>query len=233
LVSDRKHGVQAFYCCAKDELHAPERALVDAIIAGAEDPQLVADAQRMEAVLRARQADANWADSVAGDMERHYSPGRTWDAACRVLLQFATFGDVLDVASGDGVLAAARKRLAQFSNISTVASDMHAPALAPASFDQALLLQALPYSDSPLKLFGELARVLRPHGDLVGSALAKHEYAEIVAPFGHKNLGFAQAELAKLLHAAGFEHVNVARAARERKAPHFEVLLFSAKRPAD
>ena len=42
---------------------------------------------------------------VAGDMERHYSPGRTWEALARAALPLLETGDVLDIASGDGVLA--------------------------------------------------------------------------------------------------------------------------------
>ena len=59
----------------------------------------------MAAVLAHRASDQNWADSVAGDMERHYSPGRTWEALARTALPLLETGDVLDIASGDGVLA--------------------------------------------------------------------------------------------------------------------------------
>src|SRR3546814_4944677 len=60
---------------------------------------------RVAGVLAMRAADQNWADSVAGDMERHYSPGRTWEALARSVLPLFETGDVLDIASGDGVLA--------------------------------------------------------------------------------------------------------------------------------
>ena len=56
-------------------------------------------------MLATRAADQNWADSVAGDMERHYSPGRTWEALARAALPLLEPGEVLDIASGDGVLA--------------------------------------------------------------------------------------------------------------------------------
>ena len=53
--------------------------------------------------LPARARARGWADTVAGDMERHYSPGRTWETLARSLLQLLETGDVLDIASGDGV----------------------------------------------------------------------------------------------------------------------------------
>ena len=36
-------------------------------------------------VLKARERASAWPDTVAGQMERHYSPGRTWEATARGL----------------------------------------------------------------------------------------------------------------------------------------------------
>src|SRR3546814_3836812 len=82
-----------------------QRSLWQALSAGSDDPLLRQDAMRVAGVLAMRAADQNWADSVAGDMERHYSPGRTWEALARSVLPLFETGDVLDIASGDGVLA--------------------------------------------------------------------------------------------------------------------------------
>ena len=38
-------------------------------------------------------------------MERHYSPGRTWEATARAVTKLINLGAVLDLGSGDGVLA--------------------------------------------------------------------------------------------------------------------------------
>jgi DNA-binding transcriptional ArsR family regulator/ubiquinone/menaquinone biosynthesis C-methylase UbiE len=249
LVTDRRRGVQAFYRYSADTLSHAEQALVRSIAEGADDPTLSADQDRMRQLLRAREDNSSWADSVAGDMERHYSPGRTWESVSRALLQCSQFGDVLDLASGDGVLAeliaprarsvtcidssarvanAARKRLKAFANTQVLVADMHALDLPAAHFDQALLLQALPYSDAPLQLFREVARVLKPGAQVVGSALAKHPFADIVAPFGHKNLGFTPDALTEILREAGLATPQVFVASRERKAPHFDVIIFTA-----
>lgn len=251
LVSDRRLGVQAFYRYAPAELAAPELAMLQAICQGPDDPTLQADTARMRQLLRARESNTNWADSVAGDMERHYSPGRTWEAVTHALLECCDFGDVLDIASGDGVFAeliaprsrtvrcidfservveAARKRLKRFSNTKVEVGDMHNLSLPANSFDQAMMLQALPYSESPLKLFGELARVLRPGGRVLGTALAKHMHENAVVPYGHRNLGHTIPELKSLMAAAGFGSSTVHHATRERKTPHFDILIFSATR---
>ena len=107
---------------------------------------------------------------------------------------------------------------------------MHALNLPANSFDQALLLQALPYTNQADRLFSELARVLRPGGRVLGSALGKHSFEAEVAAFGHRNLGFETVELQNFLAASGFVHISAKVVARERKAPHFDILIFSATR---
>ena len=105
LVRDRRAGVSAYYRFDDAALDPAQRALWQTLRAGTDDPLLRQDAERLPAVLATRAAEQNWADSVAGDMERHYSPGRTWEALARSALPLLEPGDVLDIASGDGVLA--------------------------------------------------------------------------------------------------------------------------------
>ncbi|MES7176578.1 metalloregulator ArsR/SmtB family transcription factor, partial [Cutibacterium acnes] len=105
LVRDRRAGVSAYYRFDEDALDPAQRALWRTLREGSDDPLLRQDAERIADVLAARAAEQNWADSVAGDMERHYSPGRTWEALARSALPLLAPGDVLDIASGDGVLA--------------------------------------------------------------------------------------------------------------------------------
>ncbi len=127
---------------------------------GSDDPLLRQDAERVAAVLAHRASDQNWADSVAGDMERHYSPGRTWRR--RTALPLLETGDVLDIASGDGVLAELvapcqalhlhryqrargcrrQRRLRRLPNVEVREGDMHALPFKDASFDLVVLMHA-------------------------------------------------------------------------------------------
>jgi ubiquinone/menaquinone biosynthesis C-methylase UbiE/DNA-binding transcriptional ArsR family regulator len=251
LVHDRRAGVSAYYRFS-DDLDGAEAALWRALREGTDDPLLRQDAERLPAVLAMRAADQNWADSVAGDMERHYSPGRTWEAMARATLPLLVPGDVLDIASGDGVLAellaphaksyvcvdaservvsAARERLKPHRNVRVFLGDMHALELADASFDLALLMQALTYSDRPAAAVAEAARLLRPGGRLVVTSLARHEHRDAVAPYGHANLGFTARELAKMAEKARLRVASCEAVTREKRTPHFEVLSMHAVKP--
>jgi ubiquinone/menaquinone biosynthesis C-methylase UbiE/DNA-binding transcriptional ArsR family regulator len=251
LVRDRRAGVSAYYRAnseGDEHMHALIRSLRESI----DDALLREDAGRLPAVLAERARDEGWADTVAGDMERHYSPGRTWETLSRSLLQLLETGDVLDIASGDGVTAellapharsmvcidaservveAATKRLANFSNVQVQHGDMHALSLDAKRVDLVLMLHALTYSEHPDKALAEASRVLRPGGRLLAVTLGKHDHRTVVEPFDHRNLGFTQAELTDLTQKAGLDVISCTRLSRERKAPHFEVISLLARKP--
>ncbi len=252
LVRDRRAGVSAYYRFAEDEMDKAQRALWSALSAGADDPLLRSDAERLPDVLAARATEQNWADSVAGDMERHYSPGRTWEALARTALPLLWPGDVLDIASGDGVLAellsphaeryvcidssqrvvnAASERLRRFENVEVIEGDMHALPFPDASFDLVVLMHALTYAEKPAKAVAEAARVLRPGGRLLLSSLARHEHRAVVEAYGHVNLGFTERELRRFAEKAGLTIANCETVTRERRPPHFEVISLTGIKP--
>ena len=252
LVRDRRAGVSAYYRFNGDGLEPGESRLWEALRDSTDDPLLRQDADRLPAILAARAADQNWADSVAGDMERHYSPGRTWEALARSTLPLLEPGDVLDVASGDGVLAellaphsrryvcvdssarvvtAARERLRRHRHVEVLEGDMQALQFPAASFDLVLLMHALTYAERPGQAVAEAARVLRPGGRLVATCLGKHEHRAAVTPYGHVNLGFSARELRKHAEKAGLEVTVCEPVTREKRPPHFEVLTLLARKP--
>jgi SAM-dependent methyltransferase len=252
LVRDRRAGVSAYYRFDEDNLDTVQRELWRSLRDGSDDPLLRQDAERVASVLANRASDQNWADSVAGDMERHYSPGRTWEALARTALPLLETGDVLDIASGDGVLAellsphanryvcidtstrvvvAAGERLRRFPNVEVREGDMHALPFKDGSFDLVVLMHALTYSSKPAQAVAEAARVLRKGGRLLLSSLGKHEHRSVVEAYGHVNLGFSDRELRKFAEKAGLEIANAETVTRERRPPHFEVLSLTAVKP--
>lgn len=251
LVRDRRAGVSAYYRYNVDAGEAT-RGLWQALRESTDDALLRDDAKRVAAVLAKRAQRQNWADAVAGDMERHYSPGRTWETLARGFVRLLDLGDVLDIASGDGVLAellsphakryicidtsarvvaAAGERLRRFPNVEVREGDMHALPFKDASFDLVVLMHALTYSTKPAQAVAEAARVLRRGGRLLLSSLARHEHRSVVEAYGHVNLGFSEKELRKFAEKAGLEIANAETVTRERRPPHFEVLSLTAVKP--
>jgi ArsR family transcriptional regulator len=252
LVRDRRSGVSAYYRFEESALDPAQRALWQSISSGSDDPLLRQDAERVPGVLAMRAADQNWADSVAGDMERHYSPGRTWEALARTALPLLEPGDVLDIASGDGVLAellaphsrryvcidtsarvvaAAAERLRRFANVEVREGDMHALPFADGSFDLVVLMHALTYASKPAQAVAEAARVLRRGGRLLLSSLARHEHRAVVQAFGHVNLGFSDKELRRFAEKSGLKIASCETVTRERRPPHFEVISLIGTKP--
>ena len=252
LVRDRRAGVSAYYRFEDTGLDEPQRALWRTLREGSDDPLLRQDEERIPGVLAARAADANWADSVAGDMERHYSPGRTWEALARSALPLLAPGRVLDIASGDGVLAellaphsqeyvcvdasarvvaAASDRLRRFEHVAVREGDMHALPFEDGHFDLVVLMHALTYASRPAVAVAEAARVLRSGGRLLLSSLARHEHRAAVEAYGHVNLGFSDRELRKFMEKAGLEIATTETVTREKRPPHFEVIALIGRKP--
>ena len=253
LVRDRRSGVSAYYRFDEAALDGPQHSLWKTLREGSDDPLLRQDAERVPGVLAMRAADQNWADSVAGDMERHYSPGRTWEAMARSALPLLEPGDVLDIASGDGVLAellaphshryvcldsstkvvlAASERLRKLKNVEVREGDMHALPFEDGHFDLVVLMHALTYADEPARAVAEAARVLRPGGRLLLTSLAHHEHRSVVESYGHVNLGFSEKQLQKFATRGGFEILSCETVTRERRPPHFEVIALIARKTA-
>jgi DNA-binding transcriptional ArsR family regulator/protein-L-isoaspartate O-methyltransferase len=239
LVRDRRAGVSAYYR-ANSEGEEAQHKLLDSLRQSIDDALLREDTARLPGVLAQRAGSEGWADTGAGDMERHYSPGRTWETLARSLLQLLETGDVLDIASGDGITAellaphaksitcvdsservvdAAAKRLRAFPHVQVLPGDMQALDLGERRFDLVLMLHALTYAENPAMAVAEASRVLRPGGRLLAVTL------------GQRNLGFSSDQLRDFASRAELDVISCHQISRERKAPHFEVISLLARKP--
>ena len=253
VLRDRRDGALAYYMMNEGKMPASVHRLWALLGGELDEPLLHSDEERCRAVLRARQGTANWPESVAGQMERHYSPGRTWEATAIGLLGFVHLGDVLDAGSGDGaiaallaprsrrvtcldispkVLQACRKRLQGLANVEFVLGDVQSLRFADASFDQVLLLNLLTYATDPARALSETARVLRPGGDLVVTTLAAHEQRDVTAGYGHVHAGFRPQALRDWLSEAGLVVDRCEATSREKRPPHFAVVSAFARKAA-
>jgi len=251
LVVDRRDGVSVYYRLGNaddnPELHRLWALFRDDL----DDAVMAADAERLPEIMARRTLGRNWPDTVAGDMERHYSPGRTWEATTRALVQLLSLGRVLDIASGDGVMgellarqaesidcvdvsekvvAAGRERVKSFDNVRFHLGDMHALPFDDGAFDSVLMMHALTYSEQPQKALTEAARTIDSGGRLVGATLRKHRHSAHVKTFGHANDGFSPRQLTGMLNKAGLQTELCDVTSVERKTPNFEIITFLAEK---
>ena len=252
LLRDRKAGASTLYALNDGNMPAQARRVWSLVVEQVKDAVLEGDRERCSDVVKARSRQA-WPDSVAGQMERHYSPGRTWESTARGLFGLMRLGDVLDLGCGDGTMAqliaprarsvtcldrstklveAARVRLAKSKNASVLEGDVHELPFESASFDVVMMFNVLTQAANPARVLGEAERVLREDGHVSLITLAAHEHGEISASYGDIQPGFTPAQLRRMLQKAGFAVDMCEITCRERRHPHFEVITaFARKSP--
>jgi SAM-dependent methyltransferase len=248
VVRDRRQGVQSFYTLAFNGLPRALRGLLEEARDGG-DPTLEGDRQKLAELEAERRGDA---DVLGDDLERDYSPGRTWCSLAAGLSGLLSLGDVLDVGSGDGAAAAmvapycrsltcvdvntrmldaAKDRLAKHPHVRVERADVHELPFAAACFDSVLMFHTLTYTEHPLRALEECTRVLRPGGKLVLLCLDEHQQPEVTAPYGERHQGFSRTALANMLTRAQLDVRSVEVACREVRKPRLRVLLAVASKP--
>jgi len=253
FVRDRRSGGSSFYGLNDESWPEENGQMLQAMLKSTSDPLLAADRDRAREVIAAR--GQNWAESVAGKMARHYSPGRTWPALIQGLVGLTHFQRVVDIASGDSaaaemlasradaitcvdisarIIQTNRDRLQGLGNVSFVLGDMHKLPFDDGQFEHALLLSSLAYTRHPGAVLAEATRVMVDGGVLAAVALRKHPHAEIVRSYGHLNDGFTPDQLRGLAEQAGLVVQHCAVSGRERRPPHFETItLYATRGPID
>lgn len=249
-VRDRRQGPQTFYALTYERLPKTAQAVLDE--AGQSgDATLEGDQQRLADMLAERRGEDP--DSLADELERYYSPGRTWQSLAVGMAALLDLGDVLDVGSGDGAAAAviapycrsltcldlnprlieaAKERLKKRPHVRALVADAHTLPFDDASFDATLLFHTLTYAERPGDVVRECARVLRPGGRLVVLCLDQHAQQQLTAAYGERHAGFTPAALSQLLTGAGLSLRLVDVACREAKKPRLQVVLAVADKPA-
>jgi ubiquinone/menaquinone biosynthesis C-methylase UbiE len=117
-------------------------------------------------------------------------------------------------------------------NIETVEGEIEDLPLPDASFDVAVLSQALHHAVKPERALAEARRILVPGGRLLVIDLLAHTEEWVRDQLQHVHLGFTEAGLEKLLGQAGFERLAIQRAARDPQPPHFMTLVATGVAPA-
>ncbi|TDR17549.1 ArsR/SmtB family transcription factor [Marinicella litoralis] len=252
LVQVRKQGVSSFYRLNSNQFDSDYSGILDMVIKHyAGHPLIAQDNKQLSLVMSSQAASNQWVDSVAGDMERHYSPGRTWEATTRVVAKLVSLGHVLDLGSGDGVLAellaknsqqytcvdnnakaieAAKFRLKHLDNVHFRQCDIHELPFKDNQFDCVLMLHVLTYSTRPEEVIKQAYQVCKPGGQLIISTLQKHNHESVKVDYGHKNLGFEADQLNQWCTAAGFSQIDAVISSQEQRKPHFKIVTVEANK---
>lgn len=250
LVRDRRKGAQSFYGLVTEALPEAVRTCLDEV-ARSGDPTLDGDQTRLRELEADRLGDGP-EHHLIDELDRDYSPGRTWRSLAMGVASLLRLGDVLDVGSGDGAAAAvlaphcrsltcvdtnarlieaAAERLRRHGNVRAQVADAHDLPFEDASFDDVLIFHTLTYAEEPARVLKECARVLRPGGRLVLLCLDEHRQAEVTARYGERHPGFSPRAVRGLLARAGLTVASAEVASRELKKPHLQVVLAVADKP--
>ncbi|HET6146745.1 MAG TPA: metalloregulator ArsR/SmtB family transcription factor [Polyangia bacterium] len=249
FVRDRRKGAQSFYALATDRLPGAVRACLDEA-ASSNDATLEGDQKRLIALDAERRGSVP--EHLVDELERDYSPGRTWQSLAAGIAALLRLGDVLDVGSGDGAAAsalapycrsltcidtnprligAARERLRRFDGVATQVADVHALPFRDGSFDSVLMFHTLTYAERPARALAECARVLRPGGRLVLLCLDEHRQSEVTSRYGERHPGFSPRAVRGFMTRAGLTVQSAEVASREIKKPHLQVVLAIGDKP--
>jgi ArsR family transcriptional regulator len=193
-------------------------------------------------------------DAVAGRLGKKYCPGRSWEAVGRLLLSLAPRQVYADLGAGEGLISqllAARakkvialdhspkmvevgRELAKRSGLKNLEyrqGDLENPPIRPGSVDVAILSQALHHAVKPPRALEAAEKILRPGGTILILDLVEHSFEAARELYADVWLGFAPAELARMMREAGFEGVSVEVVSKEREGPGFQTLLAVGHRP--
>ncbi|HZH28144.1 MAG TPA: metalloregulator ArsR/SmtB family transcription factor [Azospirillaceae bacterium] len=248
-----REGTWAFFRVAENGPSAElARTLIDMI--PSDDPALMLDLERLEAIKRAR-AEAAAAYFSENAMRWHsirslHVPEPEVERALEALLPAGT-GDLLDIGTGTGrmlelfgsrvgravgidtsreMLAVARANLerAGLRHCQVRQADMYQLPFTSQSFDAVLIHQVLHYAETPADAVAEAARVLRPGGRLLLVDFGRHDLESLRTEHAHRRLGFDEPEVAGWLRQAGLQPGPAVRLPGDP----LTVIIWPADRPA-
>ena len=252
LLRDRREGQKAYY--RRAEVGREIWSLAEG--AASELATQGRDGEALRRVLGQRQEKSKrYLDAVAGRLGKKYCPGRSWEAVGRLLLALAPRQVYADLGAGEGLIsqllaARAKKVIAVdhsprmvevgrdlakrsgLKNLEYRQGDMEQPPIRPGSVDVVILSQALHHAVHPPRALEASWKILRPGGTVLILDLVEHSFEAAREMYADVWLGFAPAELSRLLREAGFEGNTVEVVAKEKEGPGFQTLLAVGMKPA-
>jgi ubiquinone/menaquinone biosynthesis C-methylase UbiE len=249
LLQSRREGKRTFYRLSSD-LTTEAAGFVEIAARGAKEiAEHANDLLNLKRVLQQRDDKAQlFFNQVAGRFDRSYGPGRSWQAFGQLLLRVMPAIDVADLGSGEGLVSellarrarkviavdnsekivafgAAKAKKNGIKNLEFRLGDLEDPPIEPESVDLVILSQALHHAAHPDQAIRAAHRILRAGGRIALLDLLHHEYQQARELHGDRWLGFAEGDLHRWLHEAGFKELELAVVWREESAPNLQTLL--------
>jgi ArsR family transcriptional regulator len=253
LVRDRRAGKNIFYALRED--FPLKSQIAEIVAAGAlEIPETETDLTALQLVLHKRQDKAReYFNRLAGRFGRSYCPGRTWKGVSHLLLTLVGPIVVADLGAGEGTLSQLLARHARqviavdnsekmvefgsslarehgFANLEYRLGDIEDPPIPPGTVDLALFSQALHHANNPARAVAAAHRLLKPGGRIAVLDLLSHQFEQAREMYADMWLGFTEADLHRMLEAAGFKALEVQVVAREESPPHFQTLFATGQK---
>lgn len=141
-------------------------------------------------------------------------------------------GQVIGVDTSHSMLKAAKKRLVPYKNVDLRSGTLEALPISSGGLDAAMMFLVLHHVADPARAIAEAARTLKPGGRLIVVDMLPHDREEYRAQMGHLWLGFAEADIARTLGGAGFDHARMLPLPADPKAKGPALFAARAVKPA-
>lgn len=253
----RNVGTATLYRLVLDDLSLEARALWLAVRIQMDNrAELSEDGRRLQAVLADRRTDSQaFFGRVAGEWDTvrnelfgdRFTPAallsllpRHWtvvDLGCGTgnasELLAPCVAKVLAVDQSPVMLEAARRRLADFSNVEFLEGSLPSLPLADSSADASVCLLVLHHLADPSPAAAEIARILKPGGTVLLVDMVRHDRAEYRQTMGHKHLGFSRQSIESMFQTAGLAELSYRELPGEPDARGPGLFVATASKPAE
>ena len=128
------------------------------------------------------------------------------------------------------MLQAARKRLQGFENVELRRGDLEAVPIDDARVDAATLALVLHHLADPERALKEVARVLKPGGQVLVVDMLPHDRESYRQQMGHVWLGFSEDHVRRIFDASGFGEARIVPLPPDPKSKGPGLFVATARR---
>ncbi len=170
--------------------------------------------------------------ALAALADQHWVLGDLGCGGGQISRLFAPFvARIIAVDGSAAMLQAARRRLQGLGNVELRRGDLEALPIESAALDAATMMLVLHHLPEPDRALAEAARALTPGGRLLLVDMLPHDRESYRQQMGHVWLGFSEAQVERLLGAAGFTEIRLTALPPDPRAKGPGLFVASAMTP--